>query len=275
MAAMGAAEAEKERPMQTKPKSRAARMMLATLAGSLALGGAMATIARAEARSDDAATVQALGSAKISLADAIRTAEGAGQGMVVGGEFTMKDGKPVFNVITQNSTAEIDHLIDPATGAILGSTPDTEQANGDKESDEASELAALEGAKVKLLQAIATAEAQGGKALSAKYHREDGALAVELKVADASGKTTELRIDAATGSVAATGNDSGEEEGGEGGDHGNGEGNGEGGDHGNGEGNGEGGDHGNGEGGGEGGDHGNGEGGGEGNGGDSGEEQEG
>ncbi len=214
--------------MQTKPKSRAARMMLATLAGSLALGGAMATIARAEARSDDAATVQALGSAKISLADAIRTAEAAGQGMVVGGEFTMKDGKPVFDVTTQNGANEVDHLIDPATGAILGSTPAVESAEGDEEGqkagDEGTELTALQGAKVTLLQAITTAEAQGGKALSAEYGQENGALAVELEVADASGKTTGLRIDAMTGKVLAADDESGEEgEGQEGGEQEGGE----------------------------------------------------
>lgn len=205
--------------MQTKPKSSFAKLMLATLAGSLALGTAMSTIVRAESSPDDAATVQALGSAKISLADAIRTAEAAGQGMVVGGEFTMKDGKPVFDVTTQKGGTEMDHLIDPATGAILGSTPAVEKAEGDEEGqkagDEGTELTALQGAKVTLLQAITTAEAQGGKALSAEYGQENGALAVSLAVADASGKTTELRIDAVTGKVLASGEESGEQ-GGEG-----------------------------------------------------------
>lgn len=208
--------------METKPKSRFARLMLATLAGSLALGGTISTIARAESRPDDAATVQALGSAKISLADAIRTAEAAGQGMVVGAEFTIKDGKPVFDVTTRNGAAEVDHLIDPETGAILGSTPDAEEADGDKDADEAAELTALQGAKVNLLQAITAAEAQGGKALAAEYGREDGTLAVELELADASGKTAELRIDALTGKVLAAGDESGDE-GDEGGESGEGQ----------------------------------------------------
>ena len=209
--------------METKPKSSFAKLMLATLAGSLALGTAMSTIARAESSSDDAATVQALGSAKISLADAIRTAEGAGQGMVVGGEFTMKDGKPVFDVTTQNGANEVDHLIDPATGAILGSTPAVETAegeeDGEKAGDEGAELTALQGAKVTLLQAITSVEAQGGKALSAEYGQENSALAVSLEVADASGKTTELRIDAMTGKVLAADEEGGEgDEGGESGE---------------------------------------------------------
>ncbi|MES2144471.1 MAG: hypothetical protein V4516_08920, partial [Pseudomonadota bacterium] len=78
--------------METKPKSRFAKLMLATLAGSLALGGAAATMARAETSTDDAATIQAFGATKVTLAEAIRTAEGAGKGMVVGAEFTLKDG---------------------------------------------------------------------------------------------------------------------------------------------------------------------------------------
>lgn len=203
--------------METKPKSSSARLMLATLAGSLALGGAMSTIARAESSSDDAATVQALGSAKISLADAIRTAEAAGQGMVVGAEFEIKDGKPVFDVTTQNGANEVDHLIDPATGAILGSSPAVETAesdeDGQKAGDEGAELTALQGAKVTLLQAITSVEAQGGKALSAEYGQENGALAVSLEIADASGKTTELRIDAMTGKVLAADEEGGEEDG--------------------------------------------------------------
>ncbi len=198
--------------MQTKPKSRNSRLLLATLAGSLALGWAVANIARAESSPDDAATLQALGSAKISLADAIRTAEAAGQGRIVGAEFEIRDSKPVYVVTTQNGTTEVDHMIDPATGAILVSTPNVEADDGDKKADEASELAALEGARVNLLQAITSAEAEGGNALSAEYGQEDGGLAVELELADASGKVTQLRIDALTGKSLADDEEGGEEE---------------------------------------------------------------
>jgi len=199
--------------METKPKSRFAKLMLATLAGTLALGGTVATMARADSHSDDAATVQALGAAKLTLADAIRTAEAAGQGMVTGAEFEIRDGKPVFDVTTQNGPGETDHLIDPATGAMLASTPDVEDADGDGGTDEASELTALQGAKVNLLQAISAAEGQGGKALSAEYAKEDGALAIEVEMADASGKTVDLKVDAMTGKVMAADSDAGDEDG--------------------------------------------------------------
>ena len=193
--------------METKPKSRFAKLMLATLAGTLTLGGAAATVTRAETSSNDAATVQALDATKLTLADAIRTAETAGQGMVTGAEFEIKDGKPLFDVTTQNGAAEIDHLIDPATGAMLASTPDVEDADGDSDTGEASELTALQGAKVSLLQAITAAEGQGGKALSAEYAQEDGAVAIEVEMADASGNTFDLKVDAMTGQVMAADSD--------------------------------------------------------------------
>ncbi len=199
--------------METRPKSRFARLMLATLAGSLALGGTITTVARAETSSNDAAAVQAFGAAKLTLADAIRTAETAGQGMVTGAEFTIKDGKPVFDVTTRNGPAKTDHLIDPATGAILASTPGVEDANGDSGAEGTSELAMLQTAKVSLLQAITTAEGQGGKALSAEFGQEDGALAIQVEIADASGKTVDFRVDATTGQVIAASSDAGDEDG--------------------------------------------------------------
>ncbi len=205
--------------METKPKSRFAKLMIATLAGSLALGGAAATIARAETSSDDAATIQAVGRAKLSLADAIRAAEAAGQGMVVGAEFEIKDGKPVFDVTTQNGQAEIDHLIDPATGAIMASTPAVEDGEADHGGDEGTETAALQGAQVNLLQAITTVEGQGGKVLKAEYRQDNGALAIDIEVADAAGNTSELKVDAATGAIIAADSESGEHgEGDEGGE---------------------------------------------------------
>lgn len=208
--------------METKPKSRLATLMMATLAGTLALGGVAATSARAETNGNDAATIQALGAAKISLADAIRAAEAAGQGVVTGAEFGIKDGKPAFDVTTQNGQAETDHLIDPATGAVIASTPSTEKDGQDGETTETSEVAALQSAKVSVLQAITAAEGQGGKVVSAEYGHEDGALSIQIEVADAAGKMTELTVDAATGKVMAADKDSSDGENGEGGEGGEG-----------------------------------------------------
>ncbi|MFN3646062.1 MAG: PepSY domain-containing protein [Gemmobacter sp.] len=218
MAAAVAAESQKERPMETKPKSRFAKLMMATLAGTIALGGVAAMMAQAESGRKEAAAVQALSGAKITFADAIRAAEAAGQGIVTGAEIEVKKGGTSFDVTTRNGTTEIDHCIDPMTGAILSGTPDAEKpgSDGDKDADEANELAAIQGATMSLLQAISGAEAQGGKVLSAEYGHEDGALGIELKVADASGKVTEVMVNAATGKVMAADRDSSNDESNEG-----------------------------------------------------------
>lgn len=174
--------------------------MMATLAGAIAFGGVGATLAQAESRSNDAA-LQALSSASVALADAIRTAEAAGQGMVTGAEFDLTKDGAFYDVTTRNGTTEVDHRIDPSVGAILASTLDAEDDDGDREADEAPELAAIQGAQVSLLDAIATAEAQGAKVLGAEYEFEDGALGIELKTADASGAASEQMVNATRGAV--------------------------------------------------------------------------
>lgn len=199
--------------MQTKPKSRFSRLVMATLAGTALIGGMGATLASAESGKDDAAALQALSTAKVTLADAIRMAESAGQGMVTGAEFMVSKDGTYFDVTTQNGTTEIDHRIDPMTGKILASTPNAEEKTGDTEANEAQDLAAIQGAKLPLLQVISAAEAQGAKVLSAEYASKDGALGIEMKAADATGVVSELMVDAATGAVVPGDNELGEAEG--------------------------------------------------------------
>lgn len=209
--------------MQTKPKSRFSRLVMATLAGTALIGGMGATLASAESGKDDAAALQALSTAKVTLADAIRMAESAGQGMVTGAEFMVSKDGTYFDVTTQNGTTEIDHRIDPMTGKILASTPNAEEKTGDTEANEAQDLAAIQGAKLPLLQVISAAEAQGAKVLSAEYASKDGALGIEMKAADATGVVSELMVDAATGAVVPGDNESGEAEGDESGEQSEGE----------------------------------------------------
>lgn len=209
--------------MQTKPKSRFSRLVMATLAGTALIGGMGATLASAESGKDDAAALQALSTAKVTLADAIRMAESAGQGMVTGAEFMVSKDGTYFDVTTQNGTTEIDHRIDPMTGKILASTPNADEKPGDTDANEAQDLAAIQGAKLPLLQVISAAEAQGAKVLSAEYASKDGALGIEMKAADASGVVSELMVDAATGAVVPHDNESGEAEGDESGEQSEGE----------------------------------------------------
>ena len=208
--------------MKIQPKSRFSRLMMVTLAGTIALGGLGAMFAHAESGREDAAQVQAISSTKLTLADAVRTAGKAGQGIVTGAEFEVKNDSAWFEVTTQMGSTEVDHRIDPMTGEIIASTSDAEEKDGDSDAEEAQEFSAIQGAKFSLLKAISAAEAQGAKVLSAEFEHEDGTLAIELKVADAAGVVTERMVAADTGTVIPGDQDDGESEGGKLGEESNG-----------------------------------------------------
>lgn len=186
--------------METRPKSRFARLMVATLVGSVALGAVGAAFAKTD---KDAAALEALGQAQLTLADAIRVAEAANQGIVTGAEFEPRPNGAYFDVTTQSGTTEIDHRIDPATGTVLASAPDMEEPGSDDDdaAEEAQELAALQGAQVTLLQAVSAAADGGAVVLEAEYAYDDDRLAIELKVAEGPSNFAERLIDAATGQV--------------------------------------------------------------------------
>lgn len=185
--------------MKTQSKSRFSRLMAVTLAGTVVFAGLGAMFANADNERKDAMQIQALSSAKLTLADAIRNAENVGQGTVTGAEFETNKESAWFEVTMQKGMTEIDYRIDPMTGAILGSTADVEESDGDSDADEAKESAAIQGATFSILQAVMQAEAQGGKVLGAEFEDEDGKLAIELEVADAKGSVSEWMVTADTG----------------------------------------------------------------------------
>ena len=187
--------------MKIQPKSRFSRLTMVTLAGTIALGGLGAMFAHAESGREDAAHVQAISTAKLTLADAVRTAGKAGQGIVTGAEFEVKNGSTWYEVTTQKGSNEVDHRIDPMTGEILASTSGAQEKDGDSGTEEAQEFSAIQGAKFSLLKAISEAEAQGNKVLGAEFEHEDDKLAIELRGADAAGVVSERMIAADTGSA--------------------------------------------------------------------------
>lgn len=86
-----------------------------------------------------------------------------------------------------------------ATGVLLGGT-----AFAAASSDEAREAAALQGAKVTLSQAIATAEQQtGGKAFDAGVDNENGTVRIAVETNGPKGVQTVL-VDAQNGQVVGT-----------------------------------------------------------------------
>lgn len=181
--------------MTSTIKSRLRQAVLPAVAGVLALGAAGAALA--DNHGGDAATVTAFAGSDASIAEAIRAAEAAGQGQVVGVEFALVDGKPAWEATTQTGQAETDHVIDLASGAILSSAPDAEGPEAGE--DEAREEAQLAAAKVSLGDAVAIIEAQGGRVMAAEYGTEDGTLIVEVESLGADGTVTEMLVDAQSG----------------------------------------------------------------------------
>lgn len=196
--------------MTNTTKSRVRNVILPALAGVLALGAV--SQAFADEHAAYGAAMAAFQGSPMSLTDAVRVAEGAGQGQVVGAEFSVKDGAGVWEVTTQDGPTETDHLIDPAAGTILSSMPDTEGPEaGD---DETKELADMAAAKVSILDAVAAIEAQGGQAMEVEYGYENGTLIFEGKVVNADGSASEVLVDAQSGQV-TPGEDGADDEGGE------------------------------------------------------------
>lgn len=196
--------------MTNTTKSRVRQAILPVFAGILALGAVGPAFAGEHGTSS--AAVAAFQGSPMSLADAVRVAEGAGQGQVVGAEFGVKDGAGIWQVTTQDGATETDLVIDPAAGTILSSTPDAEGPEaGD---DETKEIADMAAAKVSILDAVAAIEAQGARAMEVEYGYEGDALIFEAKVMNADGSVSEVLVDAQSGQV-MPGEDGADDEGGE------------------------------------------------------------
>ncbi len=90
--------------------------------------------------------------------------------------------------------------------ATIGGSALAADRDGDREA------AALQGAKVSLTQAIATAEGQtGGRAIGADVSQEGGVTRIQVEVAGPQGFKTVL-VDGATGQVTATRDGGGDNE---------------------------------------------------------------
>jgi uncharacterized membrane protein YkoI len=187
--------------MKTQSKSRFSRLMAVTLAGTVAFSGLGAMFANAASERKDETQIQALSSTKLTLSDAIRTVESAGQGVVTGAEFDMNKDSTWYEVTMQKGSSEVDYRVNPMTGAIIDSSSDAEESDGDSDADEAKESSEIQTAKFSILQAVSQAEAKGGKVLGAEFEKEDGALAIQLEVADAAGAVSERMFTADTGTA--------------------------------------------------------------------------
>lgn len=90
------------------------------------LGGSAAAFAGEEKdRSEPGSEEAALMSAAISLRDAVRIAEDAGDGRALSGEFEEEDGVWAYSIeVLRSDNQELELVIDAATGEVLDTETD-------------------------------------------------------------------------------------------------------------------------------------------------------
>jgi uncharacterized membrane protein YkoI len=166
------------------------------IASAVVLIAASATASAGGAEKD----AKAASNAKLTLTEAIHTAEKANGGKAVDAEVEGgKGGHPFYTVEVLSSDGK--KLTEYQVNANSGKIEKTENEPLEKlvtrvKPDD------LQSTATTLTAAIREAEQQtGGKVIDAETGASDGALHYELKVATADGKTDKVKVDGATGKM--------------------------------------------------------------------------
>lgn len=175
--------------MRTLSKTAKIALVAGVAAAGLGTAGAV-VMDRREDRAKEARHAEAMAAARLSLAQAIRAAQAAAPGAEVAeAKFKAGKGGPRYEVELVRGQEEVKLSIDPATGAVTGQRVKPLGAGEEDEED----AAAVRGVRPSLLEAVAAAEAKGGRVLEAEVEMEAGRPVIALKVADKAGQVTETR----------------------------------------------------------------------------------
>jgi uncharacterized membrane protein YkoI len=181
--------------MQTKSGWVTTSLMTAALSSLLAMGAAQATdTARHEAA--------AMEKAKISLTEAIRTAERQGNGQATSAEYVLKSDKPAYyevKVLRNDGQKLTQYELDANTGQV-------KEVSDEKFEKMFTRIkpTAIQNAPTSLTRAIATAETRaGGKAQEATVNRDGDQLQYDVKVVKMDGTSEKLKINGSDGKVAS------------------------------------------------------------------------
>jgi uncharacterized membrane protein YkoI len=176
-----------------KTPVRAALLLAASTV--LATGAAFASdSARHEA--------QAMEKAKMSLTEAIHTAERQGNGQATSAEYVFKNGDPAYyevKVLRNDGQKLTKYELDANTGKV-------KEVNDEKFGKLFTRIkpTAIQNAPTSLTRAITTAETRsGGKAKEAEVNRDGDQLQYEVKVVKLDGGSETLKINGADGKVAS------------------------------------------------------------------------
>jgi uncharacterized membrane protein YkoI len=168
------------------------------------LAAGMSVMAAGAAQASDSARheAQAMEKSKLSLTEAIHTAEQKGNGQATSAEYVFKSGNPAYydvKVLSNDGQKLTEYDLNANTGAV-------KQASDEKFEKLFTRLkpSAIQNAPTSLTRAIATAETRsGGKAREATISRDGDQLAYEVQVVKTDGSSEKLKINGSDGKVAS------------------------------------------------------------------------
>ncbi|MBV8742648.1 MAG: PepSY domain-containing protein [Sinobacteraceae bacterium] len=171
---------------------------------ALAVAAAWGLLACNAALADDSGRhiAQSLADTKVSLRDAIRTAEKEGNGLAVGADYEFKGGNPAFyevKVLSNDGRKLTRYDINPATGKVKDSSDAKLEKLLTRIKPEA-----VRNAQTSLTRAITTAEERAhGRAYSADVDRDGDQVKYTVKVVRRDGTEEKVKINGADGKVAS------------------------------------------------------------------------
>lgn len=135
---------------------------------------------------------EALNQAKLSLTQAIETAEKQGGGRAIDAEFDAENGVAKYEVKILGADKLQDYTLDADTGQVREAENETIEKYLTRLKPET-----VNSAKTTLAQAIGIAEQRaGGKAAKAEIDREGDTVGYEITVAKSDGTTQEVKVGA-------------------------------------------------------------------------------
>jgi uncharacterized membrane protein YkoI len=167
-----------------------AKIVIGAIALSLAAGAGYAA---------SKADMRALGSAKLSLTDAIQAAEKEGNGRAVDADVETKQGgaRYAVEVLSSDGKKLTEYKLNADTGKVEATRnePIEKMVKRAKPED-------LQNVKTSLTEAIRAAEQEtSGKVIGAQTEGSGANIRYDLKVAKPDGKTEKVKISGATGKV--------------------------------------------------------------------------
>jgi uncharacterized membrane protein YkoI len=170
----------------------------------IVLATATALLALGTAQADDSGRhiAQSMASAKVSLTEAIRTAEKQGNGQAVSAEYEFEGGNPAHyevKVLRSDGDKLTKYELSPSTGKVK----DVSDAKLEKLFTRV-KPESIRHAPTSLTHAITSAEQRaGGKAIEADVDRDGDQVQYTVKVVRSDGTIEKMKINGADGKVAS------------------------------------------------------------------------